>query len=141
MRPMRSIERISIAFLLLGASIAAAVISPVLEAQEVDSRWRAWTGCWDPVTETDDTSLLCIKPVAGGVELFSVTDGEVMSREILRADGSEASSKEDGCARTRSAEFAADGNRLFISGDLDCGEVRQSTYWVREAAQGEIRYE
>ena len=73
--------------ILLGAWLIIAV--PMAEAQEVDSRWAPWVGCWQAVDQTAAAPLLCMVPLAGeaAIEMLTMVDGQVVSRESIFTDG------------------------------------------------------
>ncbi len=104
-------------------------------AQATDGRWLAWMGCWQPVAEgaTGDAAdaLLCFQPLAGdvGVEMVSVENGEISTRQTVRADGRRHDTSSDGCAGWDRADFSARPARVFLSSEYTCdGDVvRTST--------------
>ena len=63
----------------LASTVAAA-------AQETDGRWTAFYGSWEPVDETVDRGVLCVRPEAGGVELYTVVDGIITTSDAKVAE-------------------------------------------------------
>ncbi|WP_420632458.1 hypothetical protein [Candidatus Palauibacter sp.] len=110
------------------AAVAMLVTGPLanVAAQEMDDRWLAWMGCWQPVRTSTSAdapeSLLCFQPSAGeaGVEMISVEDGEIVSREVVRADGQPRESSLEGCNGSRRAAFASRPGRVFMEVDHMC---------------------
>ena len=106
------------------ALLIALVATSGLNAQERDGRWSPWFGCWEPVTLGPDRALLCVRPAGAGVDVSEVIEGEVVSTQSLQADGRSYDIVAQGCEGTRSAEFSADGKRLFTSTRQGCdGDV------------------
>jgi hypothetical protein len=103
------------------------------QAQE-DSRWLPWLGCWEPAGETPEDGaeiLVCVQPVAGGVEISTLADGEVMGVERIQADGAAQPAAEGGCEGTREARWSADSRRVYVLSDLRCAEgVHRTTSGV-----------
>ena len=54
----------------LGILVGAWLImmAPIAAAQEMDSRWVPWRGCWRAVDETATAPVLCVVPLAGEAE-------------------------------------------------------------------------
>lgn len=91
-------------------------------AQEVASRWGPWLGCWRAVDETSFAPILCVVPLAGeaAVEMLTVVDGQIMSRESIFADGQEHAVSRDGCEGWERAEFSGDSRRIYVGSELTC---------------------
>ena len=112
--------------------LVAALATVPATAQETDSRWLPWIGCWEAVAseetpETDD--LLCIRPAASGVEAVEVVAGRPGAVQTLIADGQPRAVTVEGCEGWRSVEFSLDGQRLFTRAEQACegDERRPST--------------
>jgi hypothetical protein len=103
--------------------------------QATDGRWLAWMGCWQPVAEaaTVDASvaLLCFQPLSGdvGVEMVSVENGEISTRQTVRADGRRHDSSLEECTGWDRGDFSARPARVFLASEYVCeGDVvRAST--------------
>lgn len=117
----------------IGSALCIAVVAmfaagPLasLAAQEMDDRWLAWMGCWQPVrsstTAAAPESLLCFQPGAdeAGVEMVWVEGGEISSREVVRADGQLRESNGEGCRGSRRATFASRPGRVYMHMDQTC---------------------
>ena len=120
-------------FVAAGMMLAAGPLATVA-AQEMDERWLAWMGCWQPVRTSTSAdapeSLLCFRPgtAEAGVEMIAVEDGEIASRETLRADGQPHEATLDGCSGSRRAVFASRPGRVFMDVDQVCeGGVDRSS--------------
>jgi hypothetical protein len=98
------------------------ILVPAAGAQEVDSRWAPWVGCWRAVDETGTAPFLCVVPLAdeAGVEMLDVVDGEVVSRESVFADGQQHTVSRDGCEGVERVEFSDDSRRVYMRSDLTC---------------------
>lgn len=105
-------------------------------AQEsVDPRWLPWLGCWQPVedmvAEYGDAearqAYFCVRPDGAGVEIATVVDDAPVSSRLMIADGARYEVSEEGCSGSQSAQWSADGRRLFVSSDVICeGGVTRS---------------
>ncbi|MFV2007224.1 MAG: hypothetical protein ACC667_07245, partial [Longimicrobiales bacterium] len=120
--------------LLAGAVILAGMTPVDAFAQEMDTRWLPWLGCWAPAAAEDadaDPSLLCVQPAEGqdAVELLSVVDGVVESVDILSATGQRRETALEGCEGWQSGSFSTDGSRVYLRTDEACegGQRRAST--------------
>ena len=109
----------------LGILVGAWLImmAPMAAAQEMDSRWVPWRGCWRAVDETDTAPVLCVVPLAGeaAIEMLTILDGQVVSRESIFADGQEHAVSRDECEGWERAEFSDDSRRIYIGSELTCG--------------------
>jgi len=120
-------------FVAAGMMLAAGPLATAA-AQEMDERWLAWMGCWQPVRTSTSAdapeSLLCFQPSAeeAGVEMIAVEDGEIASREVVRADGQPREATLEGCSGSRRAVFASRPGRVFMDMDQVCeGGVDRSS--------------
>jgi len=107
------------------AATAAALLwlPSAVDAQEVDARWLPWTGCWQAVD--DSSGLLCVELADGGVEFLSVGDEGVVSEETIVADGVARAIDDEVCSGSQSADFAPDGERIYLVEELACGDQLQ----------------
>ena len=109
----------------LGILVSAWLImaAPIAAAQEVDSRWAPWLGCWRAVDETAAAPMLCVVPLTGeaAVEMLTIVDGQVVSRESIFADAQEHAVSRDECQGWERAEFSDDSRRIYLRSELTCG--------------------
>ncbi|MDH3271535.1 MAG: hypothetical protein OEN56_09400 [Gemmatimonadota bacterium] len=110
-------------------AVALSLFAQPLEAQNRDMRWMPFIGCWEAVGADDTIGLLCFAESDGGVELSNVLNGEVVSTEILAADGQRRSVAAEGCDGWETVEFSADGRRAFTRTEFTCaeGDARSGT--------------
>ena len=89
----------------------------------IDPRWLAYIGCWQPVATAK--SYLCVVPAAGtsAVDLVTIVKGQVTERERIAATGERSDSTPADCAR-HSAEWSANGQRLFLRSEDTCSAAR-----------------
>jgi len=116
---------------------SAFVLAPPARAQQVrtDPRWQAWLGCWQPATNATRRAstpaqalLVCVVPAAGsaGVDVVTVADTQVVSRERIEATGERRAVTREGCSGWESAEWSAQGERVFLHSELACqGNARR----------------
>ena len=103
---------------------AAALLTTGASAQQVDARWAPWIGCWQAVAseeEPQSDDLLCVRPLADGVEVIEVVDGQTRASQTLVADGQPRDVTAQDCRGWRSVEFSLDGQRLFTRAEQSCG--------------------
>jgi hypothetical protein len=109
----------------LGISVGAWLIMavPMAAAQQVDSRWAPWIGCWRAVDETNSAPVLCVVPLAGeaAVEMLTIFDGQVVSRESIYTDGQRHDVSREECEGWEQAEFSDDSRRIYVRSELNCG--------------------
>ncbi len=132
---------------LLGASALLLAGAAVAHAQGTgtDPRWRAWLGCWTPVnaegTVAAGTPLTCVVPASGasGVDVLTVADGRVASRDRLDATGERRPRQLDGCDGWEQAQWSADGRRLHLRSAASCasGVTRASSGILAFAPDGD----
>jgi hypothetical protein len=106
----------------LSAALFAVAFASPAAAQDVDDRWMAFLGCWEPTSDEADAGLLCVRPLEGGVELFTVVDGEVTTSDVMVANGEQRTRSMEGCRGSETSEFSADGRRVFTRSEFVCGE-------------------
>ena len=105
------------------------------QAQQVDSRWLPWLGCWRLVDErvgestpgaarrpgADDT-LVCVEPGDAPVAVTLTTrigDQPVLQQTIV-ANGTQRPVDEAGCRGWQRADWSRTGERLFARAELTC---------------------
>lgn len=115
------------------AGVVSAAASTSASAQ-VDSRWRAWTGCWAPQGQSQAISreaLVCVLPTekASAVEIASVVGGKLADRSRVDADGQPHTVERDGCTGSSTARWSQTGTRVHISESFSCsgGPTRTGT--------------
>ena len=125
-------HRVEMALSAFAASaMLVAVSAAPMAAQEMDGRWMAFVGCWEPVSEVSEDGILCVQFADDGVEAYTMLDGEVATSDLMVADGSRQESSAEGCEGWESAEFSADGRRVFTRSEFVCGgEVRRTATGV-----------
>jgi hypothetical protein len=110
-------------------SFLAAMLPAMLAAQQTfDSRWLPWLGCWQPGEAAGPDSLLvCVRPTADqrGVEVATVSIGEVAATRTLIADGQPHDLSVENCSGAQFAEFSADGHRVYLWSTLTCDQGRK----------------
>jgi len=108
------------------------------QTAQIDARWQPWLGCWTQAGSAADTlaspptagRLVCVVPTAGtsAVDIVTVADRRIASREHVEATGARRTSERDGCTGWESAEWSSDGRRVYLLSEYDCaGGVKRST--------------
>ena len=83
--------------LLAVASLMVLATSTPASAQEMDGRWLPFVGCWAPTGQGATDGVLCVEPTDDGVELYTVSGGEVVTSDLLVADGTSHPRSIEGC--------------------------------------------
>ena len=105
-----------------GLVLLAGTVPSMVSAQDMDSRWLPWLGCWEAADGGEDTPLICVRPAAQGegVEFVSWSDGSVTSTETILADGIPKSADREDCRGIEEARFSDDGRRVYLKSDYVC---------------------
>ncbi|MSO83128.1 MAG: hypothetical protein EXQ53_07510, partial [Acidobacteria bacterium] len=98
------------------------------QAQQLDSRWAPWLGCWQLVDESvreagpaaatrarpDDTRVCVVAAVkAAGVTLSTRVDDQTVLEQTVVADGAQHALDEADCRGWQRADWSRTGERLF----------------------------
>ena len=99
------------------------MVPTVAAAQEVDSRWAPWIGCWRVVGEATSAPVVCVVPIAGesAIEMLTMLDDQVLSRESIFTDGRQHDVSRGDCEGWEAAEFSDDSRRVYVHSELTCG--------------------
>lgn len=119
----RTSNRISlVGGVLAGALILVGTLPAAAAAQDVDSRWLPWLGCWEASDGGTEVPMLCIRPLAAeeGVELTTFADGELISTETIHSDGLPRQTTREECVGEEEARFSDDGRRIYLRSDYVC---------------------
>jgi hypothetical protein len=112
----------------IGLVLAVALAAAPAEAQQLDSRWTPWVGCWQLSREQ---VRVCVAPTddARGVTLKTYVDNAgaesrktPVLEQTLIADGARHAIAEAECRGFQSAEWSATGERLFARAELTCSD-------------------
>ena len=99
-----------------------AAVAPV-QAQSPAGSWLAFTGCWTSNDQNaEERPTLCVVPGEDrfSAEFVTVRDGEVVSREVARADGRPVDASQEGCEGTTTWRFSGDGHRVYHRSEHVC---------------------
>jgi hypothetical protein len=121
-------------------AVLVALAAPVGRAQELDARWRAWTGCWTPVAADApiaSAGTVCVVPAAGtsGVDVMSVSGSQVVDRMRIVADGAPHEVRQSECSGTTSADWSTTGTRVYVKESLMCGTTARRELTVMSFTQ------
>ena len=116
-------------------SVMAAQSATGAEAR-LDARWQPWIGCWKPAapqgaaisyspSSSSGAPLVCVVPVTAasgqsGVDVVTVKADKIVARDTILATGQSLPRTTDGCNGVESANFSADGRRVFVNSDYTC---------------------
>lgn len=113
-----------------------------------DARWLPWLGCWQAVDVEAPASAgvaqaptVCVIPASSqsAVEVVTVANGAITSRDRVEASGQQRPRRDDGCSGSEQAEWAQDGRRLYRLTEHTCpgGIQRRSTELMAMLPSGE----
>jgi hypothetical protein len=126
--------------------IAAWFVAPgIVSAQttQADPRWHAWIGCWSSSQNglTGAAARVCVVPTAGSsaVDIVTVANARVVSREHVEANGERRASQRDGCTGWETARWSGDGRRVYVQSEHQCaaGAKRTSDGLITISPQGD----
>jgi hypothetical protein len=105
-----------------GGLLLTGALSATVSAQDVDSRWLPWLGCWEATEGTGEAPLVCIRPLpeGQGVEITTWSEGALVSTEAIQTDGVLREVEREGCRGTERARFSEDGRRVYMESDYVC---------------------
>ena len=86
-----------------------------------DLRWQPWLGCWEAVGESVDAPVLCLapQPEEDGIEMITLIDEQIVSREMILANGRDHRVTQEGCDGWERAEFSGDSRRVFFNSEFE----------------------
>ena len=119
--------------------LVVAMVAPRAQGQMNDPRWDAWNGCWQEVVDSPvpllNGAVVCVSPTgsASAVELATVEQGRVTTRDTIDASGARRSSDAQGCSAWRSAEWSHDTRRIYLRSETACGTAPLRTSSGRAA--------
>jgi hypothetical protein len=93
----------------------------LMQAQATaDPRWSAWIGCWR--TADADAATTCVVPTArpSAVDVVTIVNGEIDSRQRIDADGQPHAIDRSGCHGFEMAGWSENGHRVYRRDDLVC---------------------
>jgi uncharacterized membrane protein YgcG len=122
---MRSIKgiRASVAGgLVASALILIGALPSLASAQDMDTRWLPWLGCWEASEGGTEIPMLCISPLPDrqGVELTTWSEGEAISTEAIYTDGELRDATREGCQGMEEAWFSEGGSRVYLKSQYIC---------------------
>lgn len=114
------------------ALVASLVFSPAASAQSqtVDARWQPFLGCWVPDetsaaigTNSVSGSMICVVPVQNGpsVDIVTISNRVVTNRDRITVNGERVAKKAEECNGFETANWSADGFRIFTRSEFACG--------------------
>ena len=117
--------------------VTVAASASTARAQTPDRKWDAWLGCWQLLEERagDEAvsrrlvaargAVVCVAPDGrpGAVRLTTTVENQSALEETLAADGARHSIDEPGCEGWQQAEWSSNGLRLYVRGELACGDA------------------
>ena len=105
------------------------VSATTASAQQVDSRWQAWYGCWEAIESEPSQSpadakrpRICVIPTdaASTVEIATVIGDSVALRQRIEATGEQRADTKDGCTGWQRATWSQNGQRLYMRSSYSC---------------------
>jgi hypothetical protein len=111
----------------LALSVALGALAGSVQAQDADDRWLPFLGCWEPVDVEEGSGLLCFSAADGGVQMTNVAAADIVSSELMVADGQPRAVTVDDCDAQESVVFSDDGLRAFTRSQFVCGDEPASS--------------
>ena len=105
-------------------------------AAQDDESWLPFLGCWQPSgsvedVESEDTRayVVCVTAAEGGARFETIADGETVAERLVVANGEQRAVDQAGCTGWETAEWSADGQRVYLRSELECegGVTRETT--------------
>ena len=134
--------------LLVGGMLLAAAAPVQAQGAQLDPRWQAWIGCWEPVGAQRTTPgggaahEVCVMPVEGtsAVDIATVDGPKILSREHIEATGQHHPISEDGCTGWQSAEWSTAARRVYLHSESTCagGLKRTSNGVLAISPEGDL---
>jgi hypothetical protein len=105
------------------ALVVALAVPALAGAQDATSKWSPWIGCWASVSDASGP-VTCVVPgeSADVAEILTLTPDSVLQRSTLTADGVARAIDAEGCRGSEVARLSEDGSRVFVSGEVRCGD-------------------
>lgn len=99
------------------------------QPQSSDARWFPWLGCWQAEgSSSSGAGLVCVRPASdqSSVEILRMNGKDVVSHEVVWADGQRHETTREGCTGWEEGSFSKDGQMVFLSSSHTCdgGVVR-----------------
>lgn len=115
-QPSKTLTTAAIGLLLV------ALAPRIASAQSTDPRLLPWLGCWEPANGAESGDLLCVRPATqqSAVEVVRLAGSEIVSREVVFADGARHETQRSDCSGWEEGNFSKDGRRLFLSSEHAC---------------------
>lgn len=97
-------------------------------AQKMDARFNGWLGCWRLEDDLSGTGArMCITPDRAGVRLQTLAGTNRGIDELVIADGVTREIVDADCKGTEIAEWSNDGQRVFRTTQVTCGNYGART--------------
>lgn len=122
MRSFKGIRASVAGGLVASALILIGTLPSLASAQDVDSRWLPWLGCWEASEGGTEIPMLCVRPLPDrqGVELTTWSEGETISTEAIYTDGEVRDVDREGCQGMEDAWFSEGGSRVYLKSQYVC---------------------
>jgi hypothetical protein len=133
---MRNIMKNSMKRAAVVAVAASALFATTSGAQaSAGPRWQAWLGCWSAAQALGTAATqfsgptVCVTPTADAnvVEISTIGDGKVLSRDRIDASGAETPINAKNCTGVQKAQFSADERRLYLRAASTCDNMKSAT--------------
>lgn len=109
--------------LTVAIALVCGCVAGAAQAQQLDSRWSPWLGCWQLAGEN---VRVCVEPYQGtaGVRLNTRVENasDPVLAQTLVADGTRQPIAEADCSGWQQADWSKTGERLFARAELTCRE-------------------
>lgn len=115
-----------------GVIISAAATAGA-QANTLVPRWDAWIGCWKPAvpattaaaeTPASSRTTVCVSStnVSSAVEVATMQNGVVITRDTIDATGQQRPVSTQGCTGWERAQWSADVHRVYLRSEVTCAD-------------------
>lgn len=106
----------------------SAFLAPVYaqNARASNARGLAWVGCWEAADGIQAQGRVCVIPEgARDLRIVSFDPQDRATESTLRLNGERTPVSAEGCSGWEQARLSADGERILVDAQLQCGDSPQ----------------
>ena len=99
---------------------AALLLAPAAGEAQQAAGWQALIGCWEPAAGPGPTAVCVLPAGPSAVEMVTVAEGRVASRDRIDASGAPQPGTRESCTGWDRGRWSADGRRLYLASEHAC---------------------
>jgi hypothetical protein len=107
------------------ASLIGLALPLTSGAQVPSTPWAPWLGCWVAEQASAQGEVTCVLPATESpstADIVTFAEGAEIRRTSIVADGVARPVSAEGCSGWESARFSDDGHRVYLAGEVTCGD-------------------